>query len=197
MTEEDKKKFDYLNQTSYLFRLSLNRLGFDIERFKIVNSEVWHVFYKKAIVGSITFRTDEENFTYCNLRLYKYFSLKFPKIKDFIMSEYFEFEDGKKVRFLFDKFDEYFEKIKTCVESFIIKPEAENEDFDEQDDLSDSISRLKEYCEEYDSNFSNNVMFKDIQNILKENQRLQVELNRTNEVLKKQSENIFNAFLHG
>ena len=107
MTQEDKNKFDWLNQTSYLLRLLLNKYGFEIEKFTITNNDVWHVFYDKTIVGSITFRTDEDNFTYCNLRLYKYFSLKFPKIKDFIMSEYYEFEDGKRVRFKFDEFEEY------------------------------------------------------------------------------------------
>ena len=175
MTEEDKNKFDRLNQTSYLLRLLLNKYGFDIEKFTITNTDVWHVFYDKIIVGSITFRTDETNFTYCNLRLYKYFSLKFPKIKDFIMSEYFEFEDGQRVRFNFDGFEEYIEKILTCVNSLIVKNKEAPE---EQDDLSDSISRLKEYCEEYDNKFSNNVMFKDIQNILNENQRLQKELEK-------------------
>lgn len=175
MTEEDKKKFDWLNQTSYLLRLLLNKQGFDIEKVTINNIDVWHVFYDKVIVGSITFRTDDTNYTYCNLRLYKYFSLKFPKIKDFIMSEYFEYEDGQRVRFKFDDFNEYIEKIKTCIESLIDKKKETPE---EQDDLSDSISRLKEYCEEYDMKFSNNVMIKDILNILNENQRLQRELNK-------------------
>jgi hypothetical protein len=175
MTQEDKNKFDWLNQTSYLLRLLLNKYGFEIEKFTITNNDVWHVFYDKTIVGSITFRTDEENFTYCNLRLYKYFSLKFPKIKDFIMSEYFEFEDGKRVRFKFDDFEEYINKVLTCVNSLIVKQQETPE---EQDDLSDSISRLKEYCEEYDSKFSNNIMFKDIRNILNENQRLLKEIEK-------------------
>lgn len=185
MTEEDKKKFDWLNQTSYLLRLLLNKQGFDIEKVTITNTDVWHVFYDKVIVGSITFRTDDEGYTYCNLRLYKYFSLKFPKIKDFIMSEYFEYEDGKRARFKFDDFDEYIEKIKTCIESLIDK---KNETPEEQDDLSDSISRLKEYCDEYETKSSDSVMIKDIQNILAENQRLQRELSKLQANVEKTEE---------
>ena len=183
MSASDKEKFDSLNDTSYLFRIGLNRLGFDIQPFSVANDIVWHVYYENTVVGSITFRTDENGYSYCNLRLYKYFSHKFPKLKDFIMSDYYEFSEGKRNKFMFDKFDKYFEKIKTCILS--LKPGKDIES--KPDDLNDSISRLTEYCEEYDTQFSNNVMFRDIQNILNENERL-------NKEIKKYSESILSIF---
>ena len=172
MTNDEKQKFDTLNSTSYLFRVSLNQLGFDIQSLTITNYTSWHVYYRKTIIGTITFRETDNEFTYCNLRLYKYFLKKFPKLKDFIMSEYYEMEDGRPVKFQFEKFEKYFNNIKECAESLIDNMEEQKD----TDELSDSISRLKEYCDEFDSDFSNNLMFKDIKNLLEENERLHVEL---------------------
>lgn len=88
------------------------------------------------------------------------------------MSEYYEMEDGRPVKFQFEKFEKYFNNIKECAESLIDNMEEQKD----TDELSDSISRLKEYCDEFDSDFSNNLMFKDIKNLLEENERLHVEL---------------------
>lgn len=174
MTDDEKQKFDSLNSTSYLLRVSLSRLGFDIQCLTMANYTTWHVYYRKTIIGAITFRETDTGFTYSNVRLYKYFSQKFPKLKDFIMSEYYEMEDDKPVKFLFDKFEKYFNNIKECAESLIDNKEEQKT----TDELSDSISRLKEYCDEFDSDFSNNIMFKDIKKLLEENDRLTVELEK-------------------
>lgn len=174
MAEDEKQKFDQLNSTSYLFRVSLNQLGFDIHSLTVMNYTTWHVYYRNTIIGVVTFRETDSGFTYCNLRLYKYFSQKFPKLKDFIMSEYYDMEDEKPVKFLFEKFEKYFNNIKSCAETIIDHDEEQNT----TDELSDSISRLKEYCEEFDSDFSNNLMFKDIRNLLAENERLYAELKK-------------------
>lgn len=185
MTKEEKAKFDWLNKSSYLFRLCIMRLGFDIECTNISNTDVWHLFYKNVIIGTITFRTDEKEFTYCNLRLYKYFQQKFPELKDFLMSSCYEFENNKPVKFLFDKFDEYFIKIRNCVLTILPKEnESVQSELESINLIDDSISRLKEYCEEYDSNFSNNIMLKDITNLLKENERLQKENKKYSKIIE-------------
>lgn len=174
MKAEDKKTFDYLNSTSYLLRLNLNRLGFDIQPITLLNDVIWHVLYGTTVVGTITFRTAEDDVTYCNVRLYKYLRDKFKKIDDFIMSEYFVYEadDEKPVRFDFDKFDDYFNRIKSVFPDIAVKPE--NKEI--VPSINDSISRLTEYCDEFDQKFSKNTLVYDVRNILKENEKLHNQL---------------------
>lgn len=174
MKAEDKKTFDYLNTTSYLLRLNLNRLGFDIQPITLLNDIIWHVLYGTTVVGTITFRTAEDNVTYCNVRLYKYLRDKFKKIDDFIMSEYFVYEvdDDKPVRFDFAKFDNYFNRIKSVFSD--ISVESENKEI--VPSINDSISRLTEYCDEFDQKFSKNTLVYDVRNVLKENERLHSQL---------------------
>ena len=174
MKVEDKKTFDYLNTTSYLLRLNLNRLGFDIQPITLLNDIIWHVLYGTTVVGTITFRTAEDNVTYCNVRLYKYLRDKFKKIDDFIMSEYFVYEvdDDKPVRFDFAKFDNYFNRIKLVFPD--ISVESENKEI--VPSINDSISRLTEYCDEFDQKFSKNTLVYDVRNVLKENERLHSQL---------------------
>lgn len=174
MKAEDKKTFDYLNSTSYLLRLNLNRLGFDIQPITLLNDVIWHVLYGTTVVGTITFRTDDKETTYCNVRLYKYLRDKFKKIDDFIMSEYFVYVAGetKPVRFDFDKFDEYFNRIKTVFADSTVK--TENKEIIPS--INDSISRLTEYCDEFDQKFSKNTLVYDIKNVLQENEKLHNQL---------------------
>lgn len=174
MKAEDKKTFDYLNTTSYLLRLNLNRLDFDIQPITLLNDTIWHVLYGTTVVGTITFRTAEDNVTYCNVRLYKYLRDKFKKIDDFIMSEYFVYEvdDDKPVRFDFAKFDNYFNRIKLVFPD--ISVESENKEI--VPSINDSISRLTEYCDEFDQKFSKNTLVYDVRNVLKENERLHSQL---------------------
>ena len=174
MKAEDKKTFDYLNTTSYLLRLNLNRLGFDIQPITLLNDIIWHVLYGTTVVGTITFRTAEDNVTYCNVRLYKYLRDKFKKIDDFIMSEYFVYEvdDDKPVRFDFAKFDNYFNRIKSVFSD--ISVESENKEI--VPSINDSISRLTEYCDEFDQKFSKNTLVYDVRNVLKENEKLHNQL---------------------
>ena len=174
MKAEDKKTFDYLNTTSYLLRLNLNRLGFDIQPITLLNDVIWHVLYDTTVVGTITFRTAEDNITYCNVRLYKYLHDKFKKIDDFIMSEYFvyELDNEKLVRFDFDKFDNYFNRIKSVFPDISVKPE----NTEIVPSINDSISRLTEYCDEFDQKFSKNTLVYDVRNVLKENERLHSQL---------------------
>lgn len=174
MKAEDKKTFDYLNTTSYLLRLNLNRLGFDIQPITLLNDVIWHVLYGTTVVGTITFRTAEDNVTYCNVRLYKYLRDKFKKIDDFIMSEYFVYEvdNDKPVRFDFAKFDNYFNKIKSVFPDISVKPE----NTEIVPSINDSISRLTEYCDEFDQKFSKNTLVYDVRNVLKENEKLNSQL---------------------
>lgn len=174
MKAEDKKTFDYLNTTSYLLRLNLNRLGFDIQPITLLNDVIWHVLYGTTVVGTITFRTAEDNITYCNVRLYKYLRDKFKKIDDFIMSEYFiyELDNEKLVRFDFDKFDNYFNRIKSVFPDISVKPE----NTEIVPSINDSISRLTEYCDEFDQKFSKNTLVYDVRNVLKENEKLHNQL---------------------
>ena len=174
MKAEDKKTFDYLNSTSYLLRLNLNRLGFDIQPITLLNDVIWHVIYGTTVVGTITFRTAEDKVTYCNVRLYKYLRDKFKKIDDFIMSEYYEYVIGetKPVRFNFDKFAAYFNRIKEVLSDSTAK--TENNEI--VPSINDSISRLTEYCDEFDQKFSKNTLVYDVRNVLKENEKLHKQL---------------------
>lgn len=174
MKVEDKKTFDYLNSTSYLLRLNLNRLGFDIQPITLLNDVIWHVLYSTTVVGTITFRTADDGVTYCNVRLYKYLRDKFKKIDDFIMSEYFVYEadNEKPVRFDFNKFDNYFNRIKSVFPDSTVKPE----NIEIVPSINDSISRLTEYCDEFDQKFSKNTLVYDVRNILNENEKLHNQL---------------------
>ncbi len=174
MKAKDKKTFDYLNTTSYLLRLNLNRLGFDIQPITLLNDVIWHVLYGTTVVGTITFRTAEDDVTYCNVRLYKYLRDKFKKIDDFIMFEYFVYEvdNEKPVRFDFDKFDNYFNRIKSVFLDLTV--ESENKEI--VPSINDSISRLTEYCDEFDQKFSKNTLVYDVRNVLKENEKLHNQL---------------------
>ena len=71
MNTEDKHKFDYLNDTSYLLRLNLERNKFDIVRTTILNDDIWTVTYSENVVGTITFSHTTEH-TFCNIRFYTY-----------------------------------------------------------------------------------------------------------------------------
>lgn len=175
MTQEEKKEFDWLNSSSYLLRLLLERKGFEITKNA---SGIWHVFYDGHIVGSLTYRKDDDyNYTFTNLRLYKYLIHKAPKLKDFIMSEYFETDGNTLVRFEFDKFNEYLDEI---IEVFPpkqkVEEKPEDEVVDEEDNIEDSVSRLQEYCDEFDEKFSKNTLYKDIQCVLKDYNKLKEEI---------------------
>ena len=171
MTSEEKSKFDELSDTSYLFRLIFAKAGFDLACIHLNGVNCWHLYYKTAIVGAITTRlweSEEDSCTYTNMRLYKYFTDKFPKTRDFVMSEYFEMSGQKRVRFDFDKFEDYTDLISKCAASLV----KHDEDEDEPDTLEDSIARLKDFCDEFDAKFSNNTLFRDVRALLKENERI-------------------------
>ena len=170
MNNEEKTRFDNLNDSSYLLRLSLDRHRFYIQPVTVMNDTVWHVFYRETVIGTITTRKDDDGYTYCNIRLYRYIKSKLTDIKDFIMSEYFEYSDGARTKFNSEKFDRYIQRIKDIIDKE--NPEVEAKP---HTTLEDSISRLTEYCEEYDSKFSKNMMVQDIRNILKENERLNTD----------------------
>lgn len=89
------------------------------------------------------------------------------------MSEYFERDGNKLLRFDFDGFNKYLDEI---IEAFPPKPvkteEVEEEVVDEENDIEDSISRLQEYCDEFDEKFSKNTLYKDIQCVLKDYNKL-------------------------
>lgn len=185
MRQDEKQIFDYLNGSSYLLRILLERMNIDIQSIYIMNNRVWHVLYQEAVIGTITFRTAEDNFTYCNIRLYKYIKQKIKDISDFIMSEYYEFDNGVRVRFKFDKFEKYFNTIKEVIDQDKL---LETEKSEIHCNIEDSISRLTEYCAEYDQKFSKNMIIHDIMNVIKENERLHAEL-------QTKTEKILNAFL--
>ena len=178
MRQDEKQIFDYLNQSSYLLRILFDWMNIDIQSIYIMNDRVWHVLYREAVIGTITFRTAEDDFTYCNIRLYKYIKQKIKDIPDFIMSEYYEFEDGVRVRFKFDKFEKYFNAIKEIIDQ---DESLETEKTEIHCNIEDSISRLTEYCEEYDQKFSKNMIIHDIMNVIKENKRLHAELQKKSE----------------
>lgn len=171
MTLEEKTEFDKLSDTSYLFRLIFANAGFDLACIHLSGVNCWHLYYKTAIVGAITTRlweSEEDSCTYTNMRLYKYFTDKFPKARDFLMSEFFEMNGQKRVRFEFDKFKDYTDQITKCADSLV----KHDEDEYEPDTLEDSIARLKDFCDEFDDKFSNNTLFKDVRALLRENERL-------------------------
>jgi len=178
LTPKDKHTFDNLNQTSYLLRLNLNRLNFDIHQITVLGDTIWHVYYDDSIVGAITFRTSEKNITYCNVRLYTYVKQRFAhEIDDFIMSKYFEYdEEGNPVRFLFNKFDEYF----TAIINVLPKTEKTEDAKPAEISVSDSMLRLTEYCDEFDEQFSKNTLAKDIRVLLAEYQKLRDQLEAKN-----------------
>ena len=154
MNTEDKHKFDYLNDTSYLLRLNLERNKFDIVRTTILNDDIWTVTYSENVVGTITFSHTTEH-TFCNIRFYTYIKDQI-KINDFLMSEFFQYDDdGKWVRFNFEKF--------------------ETEPEEEQQKLEDCVSRLREYCD-VDEKFSKNLLTKDLKVLLKDYDRMKQEL---------------------
>lgn len=171
MTQEEKNEFDCLNSSSYLLRLLLDRKGFEITKNA---SGIWHVFYDGHIVGSLTYRHDDDyDYTFTNLRLYKYLIHKVPKLKDFIMSEYFERGGNKLLRFDSDGFNKYLDEIIEVFSPKHVKTEEDEEEVvDEEDDIEDSISRLEEYCDEFDEKFSKNTLYKDIQCVLKDYNKL-------------------------
>lgn len=171
MTQKEKDIFDRLNNTSYLLRLNLERLGFDIHSITLLNDTIWHITYSEIIVGTVTFREAEHNI-FCNVRLYKSIKQKLDKDNDFVMSDYFEYENEKPVRFLFDKFDEYFEHVKNCIDN----TDSKIEENTSTSAYSDSTFRLSEYCDEFDQQFSKNMLVYDIRNVLAENERLQIRL---------------------
>lgn len=177
MRQEVKDAFDHLNSTSYLLRLNLERLGFDFHSITLLNDTIWHVVYNESIVGTVTFR-EADNMTFCNIRLYKSVKQKLDNLEDFVMSDYFEYdEEHKPVRFNFEKFDTYFDKIKKLFE---VKA-SETAETALTSSYNDSINRLAEYCDEFDQQFSKNVLVYDIRNVLSENERLHSRLEHLQE----------------
>lgn len=172
MKQEIKDIFDHLNSTSYLLRLNLERLGFDCHSITLLNDTIWHVLYNESIIGTVTFK-ETEYMTFCNIRLYKRVKQKLNDVEDFVMSDYFEYdEEHKPIRFNFEKFDEYFGNIKKL---FDVKSTDRVENA-LTSEYNDSINRLAEYCDEFDQQFSKNVLVYDIRNVLSENERLQNRL---------------------
>ena len=180
MTKTEKEAFDLLSDTSYLFRVIFCNAGFDISCLKLNGADAWHLYYENAIVGAITTRkweSEKDCCTFTNLRLYKYFRDKFPKLGDFLLSEYYEMKDDKRVRFNFEKADKYMNGIREAVSSLVQK-DGEGED---PDLLSDSIARLREYCDEFDEKFSTNTLFKDLKMLLRDYDRISEELDKRKE----------------
>lgn len=178
MTQYEKKIFDSLNDTSYLFRVIFTNAGFDLGALSLNGTDCWHLYYRDAIIGSVTTRKwdgEVDSCTYTNLRLYKYFQDKFKSCKDFLMSEYFVFDNGKRIKFDFDSASKYISEIKTAAESLEVNKEKVDV---EVDVLSDSIARLKEFCDEFDETFSKNTLFKDVKVLLNENERLEKEIEK-------------------
>lgn len=165
LNQQDKQAFDNLNQTSYLLRLCLNNLDFDVHKSTISDNTFWHVFYGECVIGIITQCTAENDYTFCNIRLYRHIKQKFSdEIKDFNMSDYFEFDAaGNIVKFSFEKFNEYFTTIASVLHDAEPRDVALNEVL-----VADSIIRLKDYCDEYDEQFSKNMLVRDIRVLLDE-----------------------------
>ena len=179
MTEFDKNLFDALSNTSYLFRVLVRNAGFELTCMNLNGTGSWHLYYENAIVGAVTTRnwsTEEDSCTFTNLRLYKYFQSKFPKIKDFLMSEFYEIKDGKRQKFNFDKANKYLTELRAAAET-LVKHEDEEED---PDTIGDSIARLREFCDEFDEKFSNNTLFKDVRALLGDYDRVIRELQERN-----------------
>lgn len=177
MTDKEKDIFDHLNNTSYLLRLNLERLGFDIHPITLLNDTIWHIVHEDTVIGTVTFRESDFN-TFCNIRLYKSIKQRLDITEDFVMSDYFEYdEEHKPVRFDFEKFDAYFDKIKKLFE--VKASDAAETSLTSA--YNDSINRLAEYCDEFDQQFSKNMLVYDIRNVLVENERLQTRLEQLQE----------------
>lgn len=185
MNTEEKHKFDYMNNSSYLLRLMLERHNFVIQPIIINNDCIYHILRNGHTVGTLIPRYDEETKrTHNNIRLYKYFKEKFPKACDFIMSKYWIYDGDEVVKFDFDNFDEWAETISNYADELGVR----NSDKDHVDTFNDTVNRLTELVDEYDEKFTSNFLIKDISRLLKENERL------TNE-LQKQREKYFELFL--
>lgn len=178
MKNPEKNKFDNLNQTSYLLRINLNRLNFDVCNIEVNSITIWHVVYNDIVIGTITFKTNKNDFTFSNIRLYKYLKAKNAEnFSDFIMSDYFEYDDKEKpIKFDFEKFDKFFNSIAEVFQN----DEIEQSNDKHFNNIEDSISRLTEYCDEFDEQFSKNILVLDIRNLLNENERLNELLNKNN-----------------
>jgi uncharacterized protein (DUF1499 family) len=97
------------------------------------------------------------------------------------MSEYFDYdENGEPIKFNVDKFDKYFNAI---VEVFPREELVQEEDT-HVININDSISRLTEYCDEFDEKFSKNTHVLDIKNLLNENERLNENLSKQKEIFE-------------
>lgn len=196
MTKTEKEAFDAVSDTSYLFRVIFCNGGFDISCLKLNGAYAWHLYYEKAIVGAITTRkweSEKDSCTFTNLRLYKYFRDKFPKIGDFLLSEYYEMRDDKRIRFNFEKADKYMNEIREAASSLVQK----DEEGDDPDLLSDSIARLREYCDEFDEKFSTNTLFKDLKMLLRDYDRISEELDKRKEYDNRRSDTEEGSTLSG
>jgi len=187
MSPEEKNKFDRMNNTSYLLRIILEQHKFKIQPIIINNDRVYHILKNGHTIGTLVSRFDEElNYTHNNIRLYKYFVEKFPKAENFLMSQYWVFNNDIRVKFDFDKFDDWCDSIDKYVEQLGVKPPIS---LDNNDTLNDSINRLVELVDEYDEKFTSNSLIKDIRKLLNENDRLNTEL-------KNKEKQFFNFFVN-
>lgn len=185
MTPEEKYKFDRLNNTSYLLRLLLENNGFEIQSFTINHDCIYHVSRNNHTIGTIVSRYDEKlNYTYNNIRLYKYFSNMFPKAGNFMMSQYWIFDDGKAVKFDFNKFETWCNEIISYVDTLGVNTYTDKD----TNTVNDAINKLYELVDEYDEKFSTNALIKDIRILLNEHERL-------NNVIKQYKSDIMDAFL--
>lgn len=176
MTIEEKAAFDKLSDTSYLFRVLFANAGFDLGEMTLNGTRCWHLYYGNAIVGAVTTRKwdgENDSCTYTNLRLYKYFQSKFRDCEDFLMSEYYTFENGKRVRFNFDRADKYTSKLVAAAETLDVNKRETS-----VDTLSDSLARLREFCDEFDERFAKSTLFKDVKALLRDYDRVERELER-------------------
>ena len=188
MTEEEKGSFDKLSDTSYLFRIVFLNAGFDLSVVDICGTETWHLYYKSVAIGAVTFRywdSDEDTCTFTNLRLYKRFAEKCPMCEDFLMSDYFIMDGSSRATFDWVKFEKYSSRLLESSNGLVeTQPIAQHIDTV----VGDSISRLREFCDEFDDKFSSNTMFRDVKFLLEENKRLEMELKETRD-------SIMNTFL--
>lgn len=185
MTQEEKHKFDYMNNTAYLLRLLLEKAKFEIQPIVINNDCIYHILKNGHTIGTLVSRYDETLKLYHNnIRLYKYFKEKFPKAENFLMGEYWIYADNIRIKFNFEKFNEWCNEINNYVETLGIKitENPVNETY------NDAVNRLTELLDEYDEKFTSNSLVKDIRKILNENERM-------NNELKKREQQFFNLFL--
>ena len=195
MTKTEKEAFDAVSDTSYLFRVIFCNAGFDISSFKLNGTDAWHLYYENAVVGAITTRkweSEKDCCTFTNLRLYKYFRDKFPTIGDFLLSEYYEMKDDKRVLFNFEKVNKYMKELREAVSSLLQKEEVDDPDL-----LSDSIARLREYCDEFDEKFSTNTLFRDLKMLLRDYDRISEELDKRNDDDNRRSDTEEGSTLSG